>query len=361
MSRKKKLIFTALMLSIPPLFAVALTLGYYSFKKLEENVVYTEGFGQLDGEIGWVLRPNASARVYFRSRMTGETYYDYRVYTNRDGLRASSVPSETPAGGIAAVGDSWTFGTGVDYADTFPAQLSQKLGVPVANLGVPAHGTAQSILLLKRTIGLIAPKIVVHANFGLWARSVCRGPTRPNDILEPCFWKNSSSGLLELLVPESGHVERMSRLGVYPGGWMTAGHNTWSYYLISRPVIQLQQLLIRIGLRSGQFAEDDITTPDRALILEAALENFLAMAVRFDFKFVLLDPPGEYEAAAAKLAPKFGSRFLYLGTRVGEEAHAAASVVPAERRVVPGDGHFTGEYMSRWLDAVAPKMRAIVE
>ena len=147
----KKLLFSAMMLSIPLVFAVMMVIAYYSFKKYEENVVYTESFGQLDDEIGWVLRPRASARVHFESRVTGTTFYDFRVYTNAGGLRSASVDSPTPAKGVVAVGDSWVFGTGVDYSDSFAARLSAGLGMPVANLGVPAHGTAQTILLCNGT------------------------------------------------------------------------------------------------------------------------------------------------------------------------------------------------------------------
>jgi hypothetical protein len=337
-----------------------MVLAYYSFKKYEENIVYTESFGQLDDEIGWVLRPRATARVYFESRVTGTTFYDFRVYTNADGLRSASVDSPTPAKGVVAAGDSWVFGTGVDYADSFAARLSAGLGMPVANLGVPAHGTAQTILLLQRHITQLAPKVVVHPNFGLWARSVCRGSSRPHDLLEPCFWKDPSTGAVSMLTPSPGYFSRMSKLGVYPGGWMTAGHNTWAYYLISRPVIQFQQLLTRLGLKSGQFAEDDISTPDRILILRATLERFLQLALKHDFVFVLLDPPGEYADAVSDLLPQYSSRLVYLGQDVGTEARAHSAHIPADRRSVPGDGHFTGEYMASWMEVIAPRVKAVL-
>jgi hypothetical protein len=358
LSPAKRLIFTAIVFAIPPLFLVALVLGYYTYKKLEENVVFTESFGRLDSEIGWVLRPRANSHVFHRSRFTGETFYDIHVRTNAEGFRAASVDEPIVPGGVAAVGDSWTFGTAVDHAAAYPTQLAARLGVPVANLGVPGHGTAQTILLLQRHVARLAPKAVIHVNLGLWARSICRGATRPTDILKPCFWRDPTSGAAELLAPEPGQVEASAARGVYPGGWLTAGHNTWTYYLISRPMIRIDQTLARLGLKSGQVSEDDPNTPDRGPILKASLDRFLTLAERHGFVFVLLDPDGDYSEAVRELTPRPTERLIYLGRPIAAEIAARVAHIPPERQRVPRDGHFTGEYMAGWVDVLAPRVRA---
>lgn len=360
-SLAKRVVFSAIMLSVPVVAAVAAVTGYYAYRKIEENIVYTQPFGQLDDEIGWVLKPRVLSGVSHRSRLTGEVFYDVEVTTNALGFRSATAEDPIAAGSILAVGDSWTFGVAVNYGESYPAQLSARLKMPVANLGVPAHGTAQTILLLERQAARLRPKVVVHVNLGLWARSVCRGHERPANILKPCFWRSPTKGEVELVRPPPGHVTEMARLGVYPGGWLTAGHNTWTYYLISRPVVRLTQLAARLGLTSGPVAEDDPGSADRAAVLHDALGHFLRLAQAHDFVFVLFDPGNDYAQAAKDLADRFAGRLVYLGADVHkrEVEPRTASIAP-ERRQVPRDGHFTGAYMAAWVDVLVPRIAHVL-
>lgn len=355
----KRLAFTAIMVATPAVAAMLLVAAYYGYRKLEENIVYTEPFGRLDDDIGWTLKPRIAARVSHRNRLTGEVYYDVGVVTNGDGFRARAVDEPSAVNAVLAVGDSWTFGVAVDHRDAFPTQLAARLRQPVNNLGVPAHGTAQTILLLERHVERLAPRVVVHVNLGLWARSICRGEVRPGAILKPCFWRDPVSGVVDLVKPPPGHVTAMARFGVFPGGWLTAGHNTWTYYLVSRPVVRLTQLAAQLGLVSGQIAEDDPLPADRAAILQFALGRFVSLADRHDFVFVLFDPPSDYAQAVRGLADRSAGRLIYLDGAV-DRAEVAPRVakIPADRRQVPRDGHFTGAYMAAWVEVLAPRILA---
>ncbi len=63
----------------------------------------------------------------------------FTVRTNTLGLRGPEVVLPAPGTRILAVGDSVTFGWGVEEGQSWPAQLALQLGVEVLNAGVPAQ------------------------------------------------------------------------------------------------------------------------------------------------------------------------------------------------------------------------------
>ena len=91
-----------------------------------------------DGRYGYVLRPNAHDR---------ERSFDYDVtYTiDADGHRVTPSPG-TPRATIMLVGDSFTFGTGVEDRETYPYLLGTQYwpDVKVVNAGVSGWGVVQA-------------------------------------------------------------------------------------------------------------------------------------------------------------------------------------------------------------------------
>ncbi len=105
-----------------------------------------------------VYQPNATfSSVYdpagdYRDYFGPEGRVDYRI--NRFGMRGAAVPIERTPDTFRAVclGDSFTFGEGVRYPDTYPAKLALLLSsampdrnVEVLNAGVQAYGTNDAI------------------------------------------------------------------------------------------------------------------------------------------------------------------------------------------------------------------------
>ena len=96
----------------------------------------------------------------------------WRVRTNSRGFRTPEFAPK-PAQGtlrIAVLGDSSTFGWGVDDAETYPAllgpALAKRLGVDasrieILNLGVPGYSTFQGRVLLQRVALGLEPDAVV--------------------------------------------------------------------------------------------------------------------------------------------------------------------------------------------------------
>ena len=153
MSVGKRVVFYLIVLSIPILAPIVAVTGYYGYKKVSAPATNEGSYGQIDGELGWVLKPGSRSRYYMTDRVTGTAYFDSTVYTNSAGFRAPSLDAEFASGSMVAIGDSWTFGYAVDYEQSYPAQLEKLLGRDVVNMGVPAYGSAQVLLLLERHLG----------------------------------------------------------------------------------------------------------------------------------------------------------------------------------------------------------------
>lgn len=359
MSVAKRVLFYLIVLSIPVLVSVIAVMGYYGYKKVSAPATNEGSYGQIDGELGWVLKPGSRSRYYMTDRVTGVSYFDSTVYTNAAGFRAPGLDADVPSGGVVAIGDSWTFGYAVDYDETYPAQLEELAGRDVVNMGVPAYGSAQVLLLLERFLEQLRPTYVVHLNLGLWNRSLCHGDTQPRYILKPCFWWNSDLGKIELVAPRAGYVEASAAKGVLPGGWLTAGNSSWAYYLVSRPVAKLKQTLTAAGLMPGHRSEYDADPFVGPRALEFTLERLMELAIQYDFTLVLVDPPGDYAAARDKLAGALSPRLAYISLAdwAEEIATPAAGLDPADRRI-PKDGHY-GPGMNRLIaEAVARRVGA---
>jgi hypothetical protein len=96
-------------------------------------------------------------RYALRPHFSGKTY-DQPVQINSLGLRDYEYPyfKESNTFRILAVGDSCTFGVGLDLSNTYPKQLERMLRtkfsnkkIEVINCGVPSYNTVYEYLFLK--------------------------------------------------------------------------------------------------------------------------------------------------------------------------------------------------------------------
>jgi len=111
-----------------------------------------------------IYDPAGDARDYFGP--TGRVWYHINSY----GLRGPAISVEKQPGSyrIVCLGDSLTFGEGVKYADTYPAQLRARLAgamsdrtVEVVNAGVQAHATEDEAALYLLRCSQFQPDLVV--------------------------------------------------------------------------------------------------------------------------------------------------------------------------------------------------------
>ncbi|HSK29846.1 MAG TPA: GDSL-type esterase/lipase family protein [Candidatus Limnocylindria bacterium] len=116
----------------------------------------TEGMYVADSELLFKIRPNTDT-------IAEHPDYRVRVKTNLNldgiGFRGGSLGGPVWA---AAVGDSFTFGVGVEQNDTWVARVAKALGREVVNLAIPAQGPAQYTRILKRYALPLQPRVIFY-------------------------------------------------------------------------------------------------------------------------------------------------------------------------------------------------------
>jgi hypothetical protein len=116
---------------------------------------------QFDPELGWSYIPNRSVTQRF-----GSDGHPITMYFNDIGARVGEPRRHFDSTSPTAlfVGDSYTFGHGVTYEESFVGQFERNSGLPfqVVNLGVQGYGTDQAFLALKRHVEEFNTKVVVY-------------------------------------------------------------------------------------------------------------------------------------------------------------------------------------------------------
>ena len=134
---------------------------------------------------------------------------------NADGFRGERVPLERTPGvlRIAALGDSFTYGTGVEQPHTWPAQLERALeerlgegSVEMLNWGVEAYNTRQEAAFLEWKSPLWQPDLVILCMYINDASGESRGTDAAQGPKREPRW-------------ETTWIERLGlRSGVWPRG-----------------------------------------------------------------------------------------------------------------------------------------------
>jgi hypothetical protein len=336
----KRAAFAAITVSVPLVVTLLCVELYFLYGYLTYRRNFCSSFATLDGEIGWIPKPATQSCIRGYASLTGPPLFSSGVAINGDGFRSGAIDRPTPRRGILAIGDSWTFGYGIEWADTFAARLGLDHGRPTALLASPAYSGAQAVLLARRHMARLTPHTIVYLELGFWDRAVCSGPARPARILKPCYWVDPG-GRAELVLPQPGRVERGARLGLRPGGMMGAGESTLAYFLLARPVAKVEQLLVRLGVLSG--LGDDFApwgdTEDLETIRRAHFEHILALASEWNARLVLLDPFKVY--ADFRESRQDAQGLIYVGAAEWTERieKPMASLAPREARL-PRDIHY---------------------
>lgn len=350
-----------ILVSLPLVFAVLCVLGYYAWGKVSYAGTSCGSFAAVDDEIGWVLKPAATSCLGARAPFgDGTPWFQSSVHTDANGFRAAANGGPTPVGGIFAIGDSWTFGFGVDYSDSYPGQLAGAAGLPVVTVASPAYSSAQAILLAERWAPRLRPRALVYLDNGFWNRAACRGPNRPEAILKPCYWPAPGSAEAELVLPPPGRVSRMAAFGVLPGGVLGAGELGWSYFLVSRPLALVTQGLVRTGMASG-FAHDfQAVGVDETAIRRATLRHLARLATDAGAPLLLLDPGNAYGSLLAALPAVEAAAIHHVtGSEWSKAVDEPAAQLPPALARVPNDGHY-GPGTNKLIAAlVAAKLRQL--
>lgn len=340
LSRGKRALFWSILVAIPTFCAMLMIAGYYLYAYLTLPAGYCGSFAKLDDTIGWVLKPDAESCIIGYAP-DGAEAFRAGVHTDRDGARVPGKGQMAPTGGLLAIGDSWTFGYGIEGGDTFAAQLGQDHDLPTALFASPAYSGAQALLLGQRAMDIVHPRGLIYLELGFWDRAVCSGASEPSFILKPCYWANAD-GAASLILPPEGLVETAGIFGLRPGGMVGAGEKTLSYFMISRPISQATMLLTRLGLMSG-FGNDFRAfgkQEDLDAIKRAHFENLIRLAHEAGIPLLLIDPMGVYADAMARTGSDL-STLIYLDRTIWDaEVATPMAALPALEANVPHDGHY---------------------
>lgn len=245
----------------------------------EPQIVY-----RVDPQVRYVLMPNQKGWID-----------DGFVTTNSRGFRGREVDAPKPPGRIrmVALGDSVTFGWGVNDADTFCSQLEHELrsqhpgvDLEVVNLAVPGYATRQEVALLRRNLAELQPDVVL---VGFYTNDL-------PDTLDDKASSGRSGTRIEAAERGPGQVLRMNPV---PASWLERqARRSRAVYTASHG---LKALIHRGEGKPGSSMELDLLESRNSGDLEAAwqnvttqLEDLKAAATEFHFSAgIVVLPPRE--------------------------------------------------------------------
>lgn len=122
--------------------------------------------------VGIKLRPNLDVKVVnpFNDIEVAKQA-TFRITSNSDGFRGRDVGKKSPAVlRVAAIGDSSTFGWGVDPEYTYQELLAKRLSsglrkAEVLNFGMPGTGSRHGVAVFKHYVAPLSPDVLI-VSFG---------------------------------------------------------------------------------------------------------------------------------------------------------------------------------------------------
>lgn len=142
--------------------------------------------------------------------------HSFTVTTNSYGLRNQEFPLKPNPGifRILALGDSLTFGNGVQAQDTYPKQLESMLNLEgrqkykVINAGAPGYDTWQEVTYLREYGWKFKPRLVI---IGFYANDIVPRPRRIPQIINESGFKKKQ-GIQGLFSYKAIHLLKRSRV-----------------------------------------------------------------------------------------------------------------------------------------------------
>ncbi len=239
----------------------------------ERGIVYHPDFG-------WGMVPGVQKTGF----MWGG---DQLSRINAQGWRDDDFQHE-PAHGklrLAVVGDSFTFGVGLNFGERFSELLETKQpGLEVLNFGMNASGTDQHLRMVEESVLAYQPKVIVLTTYmgndlegirfeakGAWPKPYYRLVQGELELVRPqpnfSMWLRTTFYLGELVFQMSDH---MSRTPVRAAEWQTADRVPLYLALLesmqSRAAAAGARLLVVLGYPRGQ--KSDQQTAEQQRIVE---------------------------------------------------------------------------------------------
>jgi hypothetical protein len=263
----KILAFWLLLMTIPTaVFVVGLgEVSYWSVPPFPAR--YVGGpIISYDPEIGFVPTPNSST-----TRTDGPTL-SYHVYTDRRGARVSN-PGDQSADklDVLFIGDSFTWGHGVENENTYAALVAQHLHLASANLAMASYGTTQALQMLRRNLDSRPRTVIYPIVTDHWRRNVSEcAPTYYPFCIDCSYVGKASNGLPEIRLPRSNGVRRTElqieyeRHDLPPVQWLVHGTDVIFGRILSKAA-QAQASDARLQATAMDFLLSEMTKTVKAV------------------------------------------------------------------------------------------------
>jgi hypothetical protein len=220
---------------------------------------------------------------------------EYHVFTSDRRARVSRRGERTaPRVRLLTVGDSFSWGHGVENEDTYTARLAARWNVPAANVAFSAYGTVQAAQMLERSLDL-RPRLVVY---GFIADHMKRN-------ISPCA---PAYGPLCLPVSYVGLDERGAPVVRRPAADLFAANRRfWDEFFFAKEVgprqlrAAAQAEWIRLTRTPHAEAPDDAATRERVLVL--LLARMADAAEKAGARLLVVDIP-YFERGTGRAMPE---------------------------------------------------------
>lgn len=158
-SKKKQALFIALIIGATIVAGLILAEGALRLRinHITKSDHLEKGLVVYHNRLGWIMRPYWQGRHHHYD-------FDVRYSTNAFGFRGEfQTRLERSKMRVAMVGDSFTFGIGVNDEDTFCEKLNHIDLPDIAyfNFGVPGYSTDQELLLIEDQVFRYSPTTVI--------------------------------------------------------------------------------------------------------------------------------------------------------------------------------------------------------
>ncbi len=178
---KKKILVNLCVFSL--FIILNLTLFEIGVRVYEKTAPAKNVLVEANNETIYSTKPNLNLTVE-------EEEFSYTVKTNSEGFRDKDFSAQNIKNGlIFSVGDSMTFGQGVELEETFSNILEKELALPVFNLGVNGFTTFQEYRLFEKYFKKYPPNTVIlniyfgndiAENSGIINRTIDKRPVQKN-------------------------------------------------------------------------------------------------------------------------------------------------------------------------------------
>ena len=287
-----------------------------------------------DSPLEYALRPGVN-----RENEVVDSGIKWSYQLNADGFRGDEFDVQSNNKRVLFIGDSYTFGWGVDQQEVLPYQLEQLLAGPpyamdvdIYNLGVPGYNTVQEFHLLNQVLDRYSPELVMVG-----------------------YVMNDAQ-------PQANVHERPSVRYRYVRSWLLAFiKEQYNYYMHEGEAV----LATGLNLPDTDFVSSVVENQPKWVATRQALTDMADLARSRDIPFILVVFP----SFNMHLDRRYPFRPIHDEVNAWSAEAGVTSVdlldylqgIDREAYRVAGDGHPNGKAFESAAEVLAPVVYGVLE